>query len=61
MANAISNFVIEDHILDWYSCQIIFSSWNKDIIIIIIIIMQNSFQVQFLNFFDDCYLDIWCL
>ena len=30
--------VIEDHMLNWHSCQML-SSWNKVIIIIIIIII----------------------
>ena len=31
--------VIEDHMLNWHSCQML-SSWNKVIIIIIIIIID---------------------
>ena len=38
-ANVISTFVIEDHMLDWH----MLSSWNKDIIIIIIIIFTDNF------------------
>ena len=34
-------FVIENHVLDWHSCQML-SSWNKVVIIIIIIISSSS-------------------